>query len=177
MKLFSLISLILLCLLPFQAVAADSSIAVLDLDKILKESSAGKSIEKQLQERREAIQKEFSSRENNLVNIEKTLIQEKSSLTPEAFEVKRQDFEKQYTETRNLFQKRRNALDKGLSAALDQLRNEVTTITEEIAQQEGYEVVLTRENIVIISKEMDITDKVLKRMNEAVSNITLQVTE
>ncbi|MEM8834037.1 MAG: hypothetical protein AAGB32_05815, partial [Pseudomonadota bacterium] len=71
MRFLPLFSFIIICLLTFQAVAKESSIAVLDLDKILKESSAGKSIEKQLQEKREAVQKEFSSRENNLVNIEK----------------------------------------------------------------------------------------------------------
>ena len=151
--------------------AADMKFAVVDVEQILNDSKAGKSIEKQLTDRRESFQKEFSTRENNLVSAEKKLIEEKKSLSAEDFAEKRKEFEKQFLETRNLFQKRRNSLDKGLGSALAQLRKSIIQVTAEIADEEGYQVVLTRDSVVIVAKEMEITQKVLARLNKTVKSI------
>ena len=166
-----------LVMMPLPAFAADMKFAVVDVEKILNDSKAGKSIEKQLTDRREAFQKEFSSRENTLVAAEKSLVEEKKTLSAEEFSKKRASFEKQFLETRNLFQKRRNSLDKGLGNALAQLRKNIIQVTAEIADEEGYQVVLTRDSVVIVAKEMEITQKVLSRLNKKVQNIKLDVAE
>ena len=173
----SIFLLFVVLLLSAPAYAADMKFAVVDVEKILNDSKAGKSIEKQLTDRREAFQKEFSTRENNLVNAEKQLVEEKSNLSAEEFAQKRQSFEKQFLETRNLFQKRRNSLDKGLGNALAQLRKNIIQVTAEIADEEGYQVVLTRDSVVIVAKEMEITQKVLTRLDKKVQNIKLDVPE
>lgn len=175
----SLLTIFFVCLFSIPSMAQNEAlkIGVVDIEKILSNSLAGKSIENQLKIKREAFQKEFSSRENNLLNSEKTLIQEKATLTAEAFEEKRKQFETQLLETRNLFQKRRNSLDKGLSAALGKLRENIIRVTAEIAEQEGHTVILTRDSVVITSKEMDITSKVLSKMDSSIQSIPLTVVE
>ena len=159
------------------AYAQNSNIAIVDMDKILSDSSAGKSIQTQLKSKRESFQKEFAARENTLISSEKSLAQQKSSLTPEAFETQRKQFETQLLETRNVFQTRRNALDKGLNNALSQLREKIMTITAQIAEKKGYSIVLTRDSVVIMDKELDITDEVLSNMNNTVKSIPLTVTQ
>ena len=156
---------------------AAATIAIVDMDKILSESLAGKSIQSQLKKKREAFQQEFAQRENNLVDSEKKLIQDKASLTPEAFEVKRKDFEKQLLETRNLFQKRRNILDRAVNKALSILRENVMKVTAQIAEQEKVALVLTRDSVVIMDKNLDITDKVLSKMNASTKTIPLILSE
>mgnify|MGYP001268119220 CR=1 FL=1 len=168
---------ITLLVFPVMAYAQDSKIAVVDVEKILNVSKAGKSIQEQLKKRRESFQKEFSARENNLMNAEKTLVQQKSDLSPEEFAKKRKEFEKQLLETRNLFQKRRNSLDKGLGDALSTLRKNIIQVTAEVSDKNKYQVVLTRDSVVIVQKEMDITEKVLDRLNKKISNIKLDVAE
>lgn len=160
---------------PSLAHAQTMKIAVVDVEKILNDSMAGQSIQKQLADRREAFQKEFSARENNLVNAEKVLLEQKKDLSPDEFATKRKDFEKQILETRNLFQKRRNSLDKGLGTALGELRKSVIQVAAEVADEEKYQVVLTRDSVVIVQKEMDITDKVLSRLDKKTQNIKLDV--
>lgn len=162
---------------PSMAAAVELKVAVVDVEKILNDSKAGKSIQEQLNTRRESFQKEFSARENNLVNVEKTLIEQKKSMAAEEFEKKRKEFEKQFLETRNLFQKRRNSLDKGLGDVLTQLRKNIIQVTAEVADEENYQMVLTRDSVVIVQKEMDITQKVLDRLNKKVSDIKLDVAE
>lgn len=157
------------------AYAQNLNIAVVDVDKILSESKAGKSVRAQLNARREAFQKEFSAREDNLTNAQKSLISKKGEMTAEEFAKQRDSFEKELRETRVLFQKRRNSLDKGLGNALASLRKNIIRVTADVADEKGYQVVLTRDSVVIVSKEMDITDIVLKRLNDKVSNIPLDL--
>jgi len=155
--------------------AQDMNIGVVDIEKILSDSSAGKSIEAQLKTRREAFQKEFTAREDNLMASQKTIIQQKSELNSEEFAAQRKSFENQLAETRNLFKKRRGSLDRGLGKALSSLRKHIVQVTAEVADERGIKIVVTRDSVVIAAKEMDITDVVLSRLNKKVSNITLDV--
>lgn len=174
--LFVLLVLVLLAVMPLSVKAAeDMSFAVVDVEKILNESKAGKSIQAQLKQRRESFQKEFSARENNLMATEKLLIQQKTDLSAEEFAKKRQDFENQLRETRDLFQKRRNSLDKGLGDALSKLRQSIIEITATIADEKGYKIVLTRDSVVIVEKDLDITEDALTHLNKKTSEIKLDV--
>lgn len=159
------------------AQAEGMKVAVVDIDKVLNESKAGKSIQKQLSTRREAFQKEFSKRENDLMTAQKSLAEKKKELSTEEFQKQRQKFEKKLLETRNLFQKRRNSLDKALSIAFAQLRKNIIEVTASIADKNGFNLVLTRDSVVIVQKEMEITDKVLESLNSKIDHIKLDVAE
>lgn len=175
LKIFLLIAFTFIFLMPLNAHAQNISIAVVDIEKILSDSLAGKSIQLQLKSRREAFQKEFSAREDNLMTAQESLINQKNDISAEDFAKKRQDFEKQLTETRNLFQKRRNSLEQGLSNALGTLRKNIIQVTAEVANEDKYQMVLTRDSVVIVEKEMDITEAVLSRLNAKISNISIDV--
>jgi Skp family chaperone for outer membrane proteins len=162
---------------PLSVRADETKMAVVDVEKILSESKAGKSIQAQLNSRRETFQKEFSKRENDLMNAEKALVQQKPDLSADAFEKKRQEFERNLLETRSLFQKRRNSLDKGLGDALATLRKNIVEVIAEISDKENYQIVLTRDSVVIVEKEMDITETVLARLDKKITNIKLDVAE
>lgn len=166
------------CMFAFsQAPQAQQSmnIAVVDVEMVLNESKAGKSIQKQLTDRREAFQKEFTEKEDKLVKSEKELIEEKKNVSPEEFETKRREFEKQLQETRNLFQKRRSSLDKGLGSALAELRQNIVQVTAEVADKNQFQVVLTRDSVVIVQKEMNITAQVLESLDKKIQTIKLDV--
>lgn len=167
-----------LCMLAFPQVSIaqqNMNIAVVDVEMVLNESKAGKSIQKQLTDRREAFQQEFAEKENKLVESEKELIEEKKNISPEEFEKKRLEFEQQLQETRNLFQKRRSSLDKGLGSALAELRQNVVQVTAEVADKNEFQVVLTRDSVVIVQKEMNITAQVLESLDKKIQTIKLDV--
>ncbi len=175
MRILTILVLCLLALNVSDVNAQGIKIAVVDVEQLLSSSKAGNSIQSQLTSRRESFQKEFKSRETNLMNAEKTLVEQKQSMSAEDFAAKRKDFEKQLYETRSLFQKRRNSLDKGLGNALDQLRKSIIQVTAEISEEQGFQVVLTRDSVVIVEKEMDITQAVLARLDKRMASINLDI--
>lgn len=154
-------------------VMAQQSIAIVDVDRLLSDSEAGKSVQSQHTKKREGFQKEFTALENKLMTNQKNLVSEKDSLSPEEFTKKREALQKELQETGRLFQKRRNALDKGLADAFKTLRKVIIETTAEISQEKKFDLVITRESVVIVDKKMDITEEVLSRMNKKVTSIPL----
>ncbi len=172
--------LVLVCMLALLggagvAQAADAKIAVVDIEKLLNESKAGKSIGQQIQDKQAAFQKEFSAKEKDLIDAQKKLSDEKKSLTAEDFAKKRKEFEEKLIETRKLFQKRRTDLDRALGEALAQLRKNVVETTAALADKNGYDVVITRDSVVIADKTLDITEQVLSDLNAKIDNIKLSL--
>jgi Skp family chaperone for outer membrane proteins len=164
-----------LMLVPVSAKAADLSIAVVDVEKILAESKAAQSLQTQLQAKKESFQKEFSEKEKQLKSAENTLISEKEKLSAEEFAKKRKSYEEKVIQTRKEFQKSRASLDAGLSKAMLELRKSIVEAAAKVANDKSYDVVLTRESVLIAEKALDITDDVLKAINEKVTNIPLKL--
>ncbi len=163
-------------LAPVQSRAEGSmSIALVDVEKILNESKASKSLQSQIKSKREGFQKEFSAKEKELKSSENTLVGEKEKLSAEEFAKKRKSYEEKIMETRKLFQKRRNSLDEGINKAMDELRKGIVDATSQIADEKGYDIVLTRDSVLIADKGLDITSDVLKKLDGIKTDIKLSV--
>lgn len=152
-----------------------SEIAVIDIEKILNESKAGQSLKKQLEKKREEFQNEFSKKEKTLQESAKKLVEEKKDMEPEKLAAERKKFETQLLETRKLAQKRRASLDRGLTKAMQDLRRQVIEIAAEVAEEKNYKAILMRDSVVIVQKELDVTDDLLKRLDKKVSSVDLKV--
>lgn len=159
--------------LPVQA--AEQKIAVVDIEKLLNESKAGKSISQQIETKQQAFQKEFSQKEKDLSDAQKKLIEEKKTITAEDFAKKRKEFEEKLIETRKLFQKRRTDMDRALGEAMVALRKNIIETAAGVAEKENYDILLTRDSVVIVDKTLDITDQVLKDLDTKIDNIKLSL--
>ncbi len=154
---------------------AETSIAVVDMKWLSSESDAAKDIRDQIKEHREALQKEFSSHEKILMDTEQKLLKEKADLAPEDFSEKKKAFEEKILSTRKLFQEKRTNLDKAYSTARMKLRKEILEIVADIVEEENYLMVVERGSVVIAQKELDITKKVMDRLNAKIKKIKLEL--
>lgn len=157
------------------AQAASPTIAIVDVEKILSESKAAKSLQKQIQAKKESFQKEFAGKESELKKTETALMAEREKLSAEEFGKKRKAYEEQIIETRKLFQKRRNSLEEGLNGAMSELRKNIAQATTDVAGEKNYDIVLTRDSVLIADKALDITADVLTKLDAKLSDIQLKV--
>jgi len=155
--------------------AAEASIAVVDVQLLLTDSNAAKSIQGQVQKEREKLQAEFSGYETKLRESEKLLVEQRDTMTPEEFTKKRDAFQASLQETGGLVQKKKRTLENAMVKATSKLRNEILKIVAAMAEENKYDIVLTRQNIVLVAKTYDITDQVMKSVNEKVGQITLEM--
>jgi outer membrane protein len=170
-----LLAVFALALPASHAHAASPSIGIVDVEKIMAVAKASKDLKSQLDVKKESFQKEFSEKEKQLKQTEDTLLKERDTLTPEEFAKKRRAYEEKVMETRKLFQKTRNSLDQGLATAMDELRKNIVQATADVASEKGFDVVLTRESVLIAAHTLDITDSVLAKLDAKITKITLTV--
>jgi Skp family chaperone for outer membrane proteins len=151
------------------------SIAIVDVQMLLSESTAAKNIQKQLQEKRDALQKEFGQYEEKLRADEKALSDEKGKLDEAAFKLKREAFEKKLLETQGLVQKKKRDLEQAVLDSTAVLRDALLKIVATISEEKKYDVVLTRQNVVLADKTLDITAQVLEKLNATLTAVPLTV--
>ena len=156
---------------------AETKFAVLNFQSLMADSKAAKSIQNQLEAKRKSFQDEFSKHERELVEKEKSLVDKRSEMSAEEFAKSRQEFENQVNETQKLVQKRQRSLEIAAQKAVSELRVEVTRITAEIAEEKGYDMVLSRQNVILAQEEMDITNDVLKALDKQVKEVKLTISQ
>lgn len=156
---------------------AEIKIAIVDVQMLLTESKAAQSIQKQVQTEREKLQNEFAGYEQKLRDSEKQLVDKRGEMSPEEFTKQRDEFQKKLQETGGLVQKKKRTLETALVKATGKLRAEILKIVAQMAEKDSYDIVLTRQNIVLVAKEFDISQQVLDTINKEVSNIPLEMSE
>lgn len=157
------------------ATPASAQLAVVDMQQILSDSAAAKSILAQLKDQRAAIEKDIKGMEEGLKKDEQALIKKKEGAKPEEFAAARKEFEKKLIESRTKVQKRRHAADEAFNKAISELRENIVTVVSDIAAEKKIQLVITKQNVVIGDKSLEITDEVMKALNAKVKTIKVKI--
>ncbi len=174
MRLFyCFLALLFVVCLPFNAMA-QSSVAVVDVRYILGQSDAGKSIHQQRSEIHSKFLAEISKTEQDLREQEQVLLKERETLSSDVFLKKKQEYERNFLETGRLARKKKQALDTMFAEAVDRLKGTLTDIVKAIASERGYNLVLTKQNVIIGAESIDITKEAMMRLNKALPEIKLK---
>lgn len=174
--LFAMLTLFaLVVMLASPAFATSTKVAVVDVQKLMSVSKAAVSIQKQIEDKRQSYQKEFAKHEDELRKTEKSLAEARNVMSADEFNKKREGFENSLLETRKLVQKRRRSLETAAADSLGQLRNKIVAIVANIADSGEYDLVINRQNIILVDKSMDITEQVLAELDKTVAKIDVKV--
>lgn len=153
---------------------AETKIAVVDFETLLEKSVAANAASEKLKAQGKDLQKDLIAKEKELRADAAALSKEKAKLKPEEFKAKAKEFEEELAKNRTELSKQKEALDRSMAVATSNLRKEVYKIVAEIADQEKYSLVLSSQNVVIAEKSMDITQKVLDKLNATVKEVPLK---
>ncbi len=151
------------------------TVAVVDIQALLRDSKAAKSIETQLATIRKSFQTEVETEEKSLRAKEKEILDQKASLKEEELKAKAQDFQKQVAAGQKKIQDKKAKLDKGVGTAIGKLRAEIVKVVAEIGDKRNLDLVLARTDVVIVSKSLDITAEVLARIDSELPSVTVTV--
>lgn len=181
--LIAAVAAVALNFMPVAAQAADAppaaahveKIAVVDVQALLNDSKAGKSIQAQIKKQSESFKDEFSKLEKDLEATKKKLIDDKANANTPEFAAKQKDFEARMNDARKVVQQKKMALEKGAADAVLELRKAVVKVVADIADKEKYTLVVTRDNVVLAEKEMDITEKVMVQMDKDLPDVKVKV--
>ena len=151
----------------------EQKIVYLNVDKIMQQSKAGKSIKKQLENLYNENLEKFKKNDEILKNKEKKIIAQKNILSKE-------DFQKELTNLRSEiinFQKEqvkvREDINKLRIGATNKLILKLSPILQEYAKKNSISLILQKKNIVMGKKEIEITDEILAITDKEINNIKI----
>jgi Skp family chaperone for outer membrane proteins len=149
---------------------------IVDLDKLITESIAGKAINKALNDKYKTFETEIAKEEKSLITERDKIKQETSKLSKEEFEAKVNAFEKKYADAQKMVQQRRQTFDAGANSGTKKLREEALKVTAEIAAERKLDIVFSDNSVVLAERAFDITNEALERLNKKVKSVSIDWT-
>ena len=141
-------------------------IAVIDYQRIERESIAFRAIMAEVNEYSAVYQAEITSQEDVLRAEREELERQQTILSAESFNVKRRAFENKYQELQREVMDRTRIMDRALAAARNEILQTVRAITQEIGADRGFNIVLEKSQTFFFSNTLSITDAVLTELNQ-----------
>ena len=148
-------------------------IAVMDMQMILRESTAVQAIEEQLDRQRAAHQAALKKKEVEVRRADKELARQRAILSSEAFAQKRLELEQQVSALQQDIQRRKRQLDQLFGQGMREVQKVLIDVAQEIAAERGADLVLSKATVVLVRPELDISQEALERLNAALPTITL----
>ena len=145
---------------------ADEKITYLNIDFVIQNSNLGKSILKNLNNLDQENKKKFAEREKKLKQIENDLINKKNILSKEELETNIKELKKDMNQF-NLDRKKVNfEYTEKRKKVLNDFLQQITPIIENYVKENSISLVLNQKNIFIGSKKYDITNDIIKIVNQ-----------
>ena len=152
------------------AFAADiAKIGVVDFQRILTESEAGKDIQAQLQKKGREMETDIRELGNEIETLREKLNQESMVMSRKKREekqreldIKKYDFQSKQKQYQSQLRELENKL-------LEKLQTEVFSLAEKIGKKEGYLLIIEKSAAIYYPSSIDITDRLIERYNESYS--------
>lgn len=150
------------------------TIAVIDMQRIMQESTAVRSIQQQIDQKRSQYQEELSRKEQELREADEELDRQRTILSSEAFQQKRQELEQQVGVIQREVQSQRQRLDQEYTRAMREVEKVLIDIINDISESRDLDVVLNKATIVLARTELEITGPALERLNAELESVDVQ---
>lgn len=176
---FFLMSFLAMMALAAPAFSADGAapaaqiFGIVDMNKVMQTTEAAKDIFSQMEVRRKQYQTDISKEETALRAAEQDILKQRESLSKEAFEKKRKEFEEKVVNGQKFVQDRKRILDQAFSKSMGTLRNEAIKVVADIAETRKYSAVFTQDAVMISAPGLDMTGTVIEQLNKNVKKIPI----
>ena len=155
------------------SISHENKIAYLDLNFIMGNSIAGKSITSQLEKNHKKNIKNFEKIEEELKNEESKIIAQKSVITKEEFEKKIINLRNKASVYRKERNENLNNLNNQRLDATTKMISLIRPILSDYSEENSISLIIQKRNIIIGKTSLDITEDILKIVDENIKEISL----
>lgn len=153
------------------AFAQQQSIAVIDTQRIMRDSLPTKSIGDQIAKFRATYQADITKQENELRAAEQELNKQRTIISAEAFADRRRAFEQRVGNLQRDVENRKRELDKSVSSAMSTVQTSLNKIIQGMVEERKFTLVLPKSQTIYNSPSMEVTDEVMNRLNKALPSV------
>ena len=148
-------------------------LAIIDVQRVMRESTAVKSLSRDIEERKGRYQGELRKKEETLRKADRELTRQRSILSAEAYAQKRGELERKVATLQRAARKRKRGLDQLFAHGMGKVQNELAKIAKEIAEERGLDLILFKTTVVIVKPEFEITKEAVNRLNTRLPEVPL----
>jgi len=146
-------------------------IVYINMEKIMKESKAGKQIINKISKSNEKNINKFKKIEDDLKKQEQDLISKRNVISESEFQTKLDDLKKKISEYRT---KRQNIIQESTKKRVQasaEFSQKIKPILGDYAAKNNISIIVQKKNIIMGKKELDITADILKIVDEKIAKI------
>ena len=158
-----LFSFIFLC--NFVIAADVAKIGVIDFQKVLETSDAGKLIQAELKKENEKMAVDLQQKGGEIEKIRKRLERESMVMSKEMREEKEREQRIKVNDFKTLQKRYRAELQKLQGQLMQQLQDDITAIAQELGKKEGYLLIMDKRGVIYAPTSVDLTDNLIRRLN------------
>jgi Skp family chaperone for outer membrane proteins len=149
-----------------------ATVVVIDTQRIFREAAALKAVRQQIDQYRAGLKPDIEKQEDALRKEDQELAKQRSVLTPEVFEQRRQAFQAKVVALQKQIQDHQTAIEKAFNGARDQVTGTIVEILKEMSKTKGFNLVLDRTNVqVMLDPSVEITPEVLKQLDQRLPTV------
>ena len=153
------------------------SIGIVDVQKVLRDSLASKSLRPQIEKLRKEYQVSVRKREAELRKASQELQRQRAILSPQAFAKRRNAYEEQARKAQIDFQQRKRQLDNAYGGAMRVIQKSMVVAAAKVAEERKFDIVLPKSLVLLADQKLDITGEVLRRIDKSLPSIKLTATK
>ena len=151
------------------------SVGVVDIQAVLREGSAARSVREQIDKQRTAYGAEISKKENDLRAAEQDLAKQRNVLSAEAFADKRRQLEQQVADFQRQVSARRRQLDEAIVENMKPIEAAMEEVLTQIAQERGLNMIMHKNAVILSHNALDLTGEVLQKVDRKVPRATVKM--
>jgi len=144
---------------------ADIRIGVVDLQKIVELSNAGKKIQKELSKKKKRLEDKLKREGSVIEGLRKNLERQAQVMSREQRGDKEREINIKIYDFKSLEKKAKEELFKLQNEKLDVMRKDIFEIVQKIGKSEGYTLIIDKIGVLYFDQAVDVTDKLLEKYN------------
>ena len=152
---------------------AENLTVFIDMDKVMNESTAGKSLISKLEKINQKNIKEFKTKEDQLREDENLLLSQKNILSEDNYTEKLNNLREKVTKYNKSKQEKINSLSKKKMNASAKLLSAIKPILSEYSKKNNISIILQKNNVVLGKTDLDITSNIIEITNTKIKSINL----
>jgi outer membrane protein len=153
------------------------NVMVVDIQTLLRKSKAAGMVRQQLEQKRAEYANEMSKQDAALRHEGETLQQQASSLSPDALNQQKREFQQKLSELDKNVQSKRQTLERSDAEASEKIQTVIRDIVTEMATERKVNLVFQSTQLVMFGPGFDVTDTVLQKLDERLPSLTVSVVE
>ncbi len=146
-------------------------LAIIDGQKVLRESTAVSALSRKIEEQKVQHQEELREQERALRDADQELARQRSILSPEAYAKKRGELEQRVATLQREARNRKRGLDKVFTQGMIEVQAELARVAKEIAEERGLDLILSKATVVLVKPKFELTQEAVRRLNDRLPDL------